>query len=94
MEQQMQPPPPLTSARLKTLRTAAIAGILLSLLLAATMVLIRISVPAISQDMQDWLATRLGTVVLALNPVPFAGIAFLWFIVVVRDRLGADEDRF
>jgi hypothetical protein len=26
--------------------------------------------------------------------VPFAGIAFLWFIGVVRDRLGAHEDRF
>ena len=32
--------------------------------------------------------------VLALNLVPFAGIAFLWFIGVVRDRLGTSEDRF
>ena len=32
--------------------------------------------------------------VLALNLVPFAGIAFLWFIGVVRDRLGMYEDRF
>ncbi len=32
--------------------------------------------------------------VLALNLVPFAGIAFLWFIGVVRDRLGTYEDRF
>jgi hypothetical protein len=32
--------------------------------------------------------------VLALNLVPFAGIAFLWFIGVVRDRIGAFEDRF
>ena len=31
---------------------------------------------------------------LALNLVPFAGIAFLWFIAVVRDRLGELEDRF
>jgi hypothetical protein len=35
-----------------------------------------------------------GTVTFALNLVPFAGIAFLWFIGVVRDRLGSDEDRF
>ena len=34
------------------------------------------------------------TVVLALNLVPFAGIAFLWFIGVLRDRLGDQEDRF
>ena len=26
--------------------------------------------------------------------LPFAGIAFLWFIAVVRDRLGELEDRF
>jgi hypothetical protein len=26
--------------------------------------------------------------------VPFAGIAFLWFIGVLRDRLGEREDRF
>ena len=32
--------------------------------------------------------------VLALYLVPFAGIAFLWFIGVVRDRIGAAEDRF
>jgi uncharacterized membrane protein len=29
-----------------------------------------------------------------LNLVPFAGIAFLWFIGVVRDRIGQREDRF
>ena len=26
--------------------------------------------------------------------VPFAGIAFLWFIAVVRDRIGEREDKF
>ena len=31
---------------------------------------------------------------LALTLVPFAGIAFLWFIGVVRDRLGKHEDQF
>jgi hypothetical protein len=31
---------------------------------------------------------------LALNLVPYAGIAFLWFIGVVRDRIGEFEDRF
>jgi hypothetical protein len=43
-----------------------------------------------------WLADphRRGMVVLALNLVPFAAIAFLWFIGVVRDRIGQREDRF
>jgi hypothetical protein len=29
-----------------------------------------------------------------VNLVPFAGIAFLWFIGVIRDRVGQREDRF
>jgi len=33
-------------------------------------------------------------VLLALGLVPFAGIAFLWFIGVLRDRVGSSEDRF
>jgi len=40
------------------------------------------------------MVTSPDSVVLALNLVPFAGIAFLWFIGVVRDRLGVYEDRF
>ncbi|MCL4504319.1 MAG: hypothetical protein M1438_21045 [Deltaproteobacteria bacterium] len=94
MEQSMQPPGSLTREGLKTPRAAAIAGILFSVLLTTTLVLLRVSVPAISPEIQEWSATRSGTVVLALNLVPFAGIAFLWFIGVVRDRLGIYEDRF
>ena len=30
----------------------------------------------------------------ALNLIPFAGIAFLWFIAVIRAQVGAEEDRF
>jgi hypothetical protein len=30
----------------------------------------------------------------ALNLIPVAGVAFLWFIGVLRDRLGKHEDRF
>ena len=29
-----------------------------------------------------------------MNLIPFAGIAFLWFIGVLRDRIGEREDRF
>jgi len=86
-------PEPLTRERLKTPRAAAIAGILFSVLLTTTLVLLRISVPAISPEVQ-LSATRERILLLALTLVPFAGIAFLWFIGVVRDRLGTYEDRF
>jgi hypothetical protein len=36
----------------------------------------------------------LAALTLALNLLPFAGIAFLWFIGVIRDRIGENEDRF
>jgi hypothetical protein len=81
-------------SELTTPRAAAIAGILFSLLLMASLVLIRIAVPAKPQDAGAWLARGWKTVTLALNLFPFAGIAFLWFIGVLRDRLGKREDRF
>jgi hypothetical protein len=83
-----------TRARLTTPRAAAVAGILFSVLLITSLVLIRLSVPANPQDAGEWLTRSSRSVSLALNLLPFAGIAFLWFIGVVRDRLGADEDRF
>jgi len=51
-------------------------------------------VPEKPEDLGDWLVTGWKSVQMALNLLPFAGIAFLWFIGVVRDRLGQHEDRF
>jgi len=83
-----------TREQLKTPRAAAIAGIVFSVLLVASLVLIRISVPYDPNAAGDWLANGWRTIDLALNLLPFAGIAFLWFIGVIRDRLGQQEDRF
>jgi hypothetical protein len=61
-----------------------------------SLVLVRISVPTNPSDAKQWLADsgRRHAVLVAVNLVPFAGIAFLWFIGVIRDRLGDREDRF
>jgi hypothetical protein len=85
---------PLTDRRLKTPRTAAGAGILFGVLLIASNVLIRLSLPPDPLDGGIWLEEQSNTVALALSLVPIAGIAFLWFIGVVRDRMGQLEDRF
>ena len=82
-----------TRTRLTTPRAAAVAGILFSVLLIISLVLVRISVPADPHDVGAWLASGGSNVRLALNLLPFAGVAFLWFIGVVRDRLGEHEDR-
>jgi hypothetical protein len=83
----------LTRRRLNTPRAAAIAGILFALLYGSGLVLIRLSAPTSPAPESDWLETNSSTVALALNLMPFAGIAFLWFIGVIRDRLGDMEDR-
>jgi hypothetical protein len=79
---------------LKTPRAAAIAGIIFSLLLITSQVLIRLSIPSDPLASPLALVRNSKTVIVALNLVPFAGIAFLWFIAVIRDRLGDLEDRF
>jgi hypothetical protein len=68
---------------LRTPRAAAVAGIIFS-------------VPADPAVPGSWLtdSRRRAAVAIALNLIPFAGIAFLWFIGVLRDRIGEREDRF
>lgn len=90
----MPPDIALTRQRLKTPRSAAVAGIIFSILLIISLLLIRYSVPRNPAEAGDWLAGNWRAIEVALNIVPFAGIAFLWFIGVVRDRLGDLEDRF
>jgi hypothetical protein len=87
---------PLEPRNLRTPRAAAVAGIIFSALLITALVLLRLSVPAHPSAGGAWLANsrnRAGLAI-ALNLVPFAGIAFLWFIGVLRDRIGDREDRF
>lgn len=81
---------------IRTPRAAALAGIAFSVLFTVALVLVRLAVPADPADAGQWLSdsSRRNSVLLALGLVPFAGIAFLWFIGVLRDRVGEAEDRF
>jgi len=90
------PGPLRAGSPLRTPRAAAFAGIIFSALMITALVLLRISAPAHSADAGAWLTDpqRRAAVAIALNLVPFAGIAFLWFIGVLRDRIGEREDRF
>lgn len=88
------PARPLTRQTLRTPRAAAIAGVIFSVLMVAILWLIRESVPPDPLDSGLWLKVHKPSVALAIQLVPFAGIAFLWFLGALRDRLGADEDKF
>jgi hypothetical protein len=84
----------LTHAHLRTPRAAAVAGIVFSVLLFAVFGLLRLSIPGDPFEPGAWLQGGLTYVTPAMNLVPFAGIAFLWFVGVLRDKLGSREDRF
>lgn len=80
--------------RLTAPRAAAVAGMLFSVLLIISHVLIWISIPPNPGSEGLDVIGHSKAILYALHLLPFAGIAFLWFIAVVRDRLGALEDRF
>ena len=69
------------------------AGILFGVLLLTAMTMIRL---ALSDDGYEPLQSDEGRrtmIRLSLQLVPFAGIAFLWFIGVIREHVGEVEDR-
>ncbi|HST16362.1 MAG TPA: hypothetical protein VLK36_01750, partial [Gaiellaceae bacterium] len=81
---------------LRTPRSAGIAGVAFSILFVAAFVCARVVVPADPTDAGTWLtdSRKKDVALVGLALAPFAGIAFLWFIGVVRSRIGEAEDRF
>ena len=81
---------------LRTPRSAAIAGMVFAVFLATSIILIRLSIARNPADAAVWLAQggRRTLALVAINLIPFAGIAFLWFMGVIRDRMGEREDKF
>jgi len=80
---------------LKTPRAAAFAGIVFAVLFTISVALIRLAIPDDLPGASTGEALqRNGQMVsLALTLFPFAGIAFLWFVGVIRDRIGSLEDQ-
>jgi hypothetical protein len=85
--------PVLTARFWRTRRSAAIAGIAFGVLLLLAMTMLRIALAEDSLQALRADGQRRALIQLSLNLVPFAGIAFLWFIGVVREQLGEVEDR-
>ncbi|MGO4441791.1 hypothetical protein AB4Z42_00395 [Mycobacterium sp. 2YAF39] len=78
---------------LSTPRAAAFAGVLFALLFGTALVMIRMSLPEGAEPGSQWADGGHGIRTSAVL-MPFAGIAFLWFIGVVRDGFGGFEDKF
>jgi hypothetical protein len=82
---------------LTTPRAAGVAGIIFAVLFFLALYLMGKTL-GVALDTRT-VAKNLGgrgstTALVGLYLMPFAGIAFLWFIGVVRDRIGEREDRF
>lgn len=95
-EAAMSQDPLRAGSPLRTPRAAAVAGIVFSVLLITALTMLRLSAPSSPAVAGTWLTDsgHRAAVAIALNLVPFSGIAFLWFIGVLRDRIGEREDRF
>jgi hypothetical protein len=85
-----------TARAMRTPRAAAVAGLAFSILFATSVVLREWALPPGSLDAGAWMEddSKRRAVSVSLHLLPFAGIAFLWFIGVLRDRIGQGEDRF
>src|SRR5713101_6587990 len=77
-------------------RVVAISGMIFAALYFASLVFARLAIPADPTEPGAWLAdaTLRSWVRFALNLIAFTGIAFLWFMGVLRNRIGDLEDRF
>ncbi|MFV1858577.1 MAG: hypothetical protein ACC647_04420 [Anaerolineales bacterium] len=85
----------LIQRRLRSPRSAAVAGILYSILTTISILLVSNMVAAAPAAIdRDWLETWSDPASLVLVLIPFAGIFFLWFTGVIRERIGDREDRF
>lgn len=95
MSNTIDPTVQITRPGIRSPGAAAIAGIIFSVLMVITMVLITNITAFTPADItREQLTERSGAISMALGLVPFAGIAFLWFTGVIRDHLGKHEDQF
>jgi hypothetical protein len=83
-----------SSRRAATPIAGSIAGILFAILFGTCVLIIRTSVADLARDPETWFQTGAPKLRFAVALVPFAGLFFLWFIAVARERLGRHEDQF
>lgn len=84
----------ITGRQLRMPRAAAFAGVIFAFLFACSYFMIFRWAPEERGDLAVWLARHGQTASLGVGLLPFAGIAFIWFMAVLRDTIGYFEDQF
>jgi hypothetical protein len=79
---------------LRTIRAAGVAGLLFACLLTVSLVLMRLDPLGKEGGSSNGLVKVADSWLVALYLIPFAGIAFLWFLATLRRRIGRGEDQF
>ena len=91
-------PPSVVTAkvarRAATPIAGAIAGILFAVTFGVSVMILSNTMADIARDTGKWLEVGAEPFKFALGLIPFAGLFFLWFIAVARERLGRFEDQF
>ena len=80
----------------RSLRAAGLAGIIFATLFTASLLLLLGRQPANASvaALAAWATENEQRWFVGLQMIPFAGIAFLWFLATIRNRIGRREDQF
>jgi hypothetical protein len=80
----------------RSLRAAGVAGIIFAILFTTSLLLLlgRPPAGATSAELAIWTRGAEQRWFIGLQMIPFAGIAFLWFVATIRARIGRREDQF
>jgi hypothetical protein len=79
---------------IRAVRAAGVAGLVFAVLMTTSLALFRLNDPDATGPAGDIAAGARDAWLLALYLVPFAGIAFVWFLAALRRRIGRLEDQF
>ncbi len=95
----MSEPERTLARRQRRIESAAIAGVVYAVLAAVSLILLKQAIPdpsSTEQEWSDWIgdAGNRRLLLLALNLTSISSVALLWFVAVIRRRLGDREDRF
>jgi hypothetical protein len=83
------------ATNIRAIRAAGVAGLVFAGLFTTSLVLIRANPPVTAPGAAGGVTVEaMDTWLLALYLIPFAGIAFLWFLAALRRRIGRLEDQF
>lgn len=89
---------PAIRQRARSIESAAIAGVAYAVLafIALTLLTRQPSLSLSSEEIAAWYedAANRAPVVIGLNLAAISSVAFLWFVAVIRRRVGDTEDRF